>query len=494
MPPSAKRTPFSSREIDAASAGRAESQGDPARAYARRLLRDCGLTTQRVETSMPDERHVGPSAALEWARSGAMILTGEPEAPPRFAAGPVASAAAGAGLALSALAPVPDLARLDAAALLGERAALAGLERRGRISAGGSARFVATRDGCIVVNLSRDEDWRSIAAWLECDALGGLDRADERERWRALESMTVDVTSRHLVDRGRLLGLAITDAPRRIERASAFYRLEAASQAEPANPQRPIRLLDLSSLWAGPLASSLLGLAGFEVLKVESPGRPDGARLGPAAFFDLMNGGKDGCALDLRASRDRSLFERLLDRADVVLESARPRALEQLGYAAADWVGQRSGRLWVSLTGYGRAAPMRDWIAYGDDAAVAAGLGWSLPAGGAAIDDADAPCFCADAVADPLAGLHAAVATLAHHRAGIGGVLDVALFDVARYAAGFEAGALTAPIERRDAGWQIVVNGARHAIAPPRARTGNARAPALASPTEVLADRWTRAC
>ena len=54
--------------------------------------------------------------------------------------------------------------------------------------------------------------------------------------------------------------------------------------------------------------------AGADVLKVESPSRPDGARSGPAAFFDLVNQGKQGAALDLRSPADRPMFERLLER------------------------------------------------------------------------------------------------------------------------------------------------------------------------------------
>ena len=61
-------------------------------------------------------------------------------------------------------------------------------------------------------------------------------------------------------------------------------------------------MVELGSLWAAPLCGSLLAAAGADVVKVESIGRPDGARRGPPAFFDLLNGGKRSVALDLRPS------------------------------------------------------------------------------------------------------------------------------------------------------------------------------------------------
>ena len=58
-------------------------------------------------------------------------------------------------------------------------------------------------------------------------------------------------------------------------------------------------MIDLSALWAGPLCGDLLAGAGATVVKVESTQRPDGARRGAHAFYDLMNGRKRSVALDL---------------------------------------------------------------------------------------------------------------------------------------------------------------------------------------------------
>ena len=87
-------------------------------------------------------------------------------------------------------------------------------------------------------------------------------------------------------------------------------------------------MLDLSSLWAGPLCGRILADAGARVTKVESTARPDGAHQGGAAFFDLLNGGKEQVAFDLDTDDGRAALQQLVARADVVIEASRPRALE----------------------------------------------------------------------------------------------------------------------------------------------------------------------
>ena len=422
-----------------------------------------------------------------------MWLTGEADGPPEFASAPLATAARGAGLALARLAPASPLAGLDAAGLLGERAAIAGLTRGGRTSAGGAARLLEAKDGYVCVHLARPDDWRSVPAWLESAA--GLASAED---WRGLEVLVRRRPAAALVERARWLGLAVAPvphvAPAPIKDASSLplpfaRRLETQRRAQAGEPGRAPRVLDLSSLWAGPLAGSLLAASGAAVLKVESPERPDGARRGPAAFFDLMNAGKSSCALDLNAPADRLVFEQLLEDADIVLESARPRSLEQLGYPAAEWVAGQAGRIWLSITGYGRTAPERDWIAFGDDAAIAAGLGWAPSA-----DTSAPPRFCADAVADPLTGLHAAVAAAAHWQAGLGGLLDVSLAGVVACAAQQSAGPLSLPICRNAAGWSIEAPSGRIAVASPRARAPHRKGPALSPPKRDTLEAWRHAC
>lgn len=465
---------------------------DPAVRHAEDLLGALGLP--RAVPARPVV--LGP--ALEWAGSGAMALTGEPEGPPRFAAGGLATAARGAGLALEALLPGAGFDRLDAPALLGERAALFGFGRRGRVSCGGSAQIVEARDAALAVNLPRDDDWRLLEAWLEVQ----LGEAAAQRDWTRVEAAIAQRAAAPLVERGREIGLAVALAPRAPLPVERPFRLvletRCAPEPEPAPGPGPAirrpRVLDLSSLWAGPLAGALLARAGFDVLKLESATRPDGARAGEPAFFDRLNAGKRSGSLDLHAADGRAVFARLLDSADVVIESARPRALAQLGFDASRWVTARPGRLWASITGHGRDEP---GIAFGDDAAVAAGLAYDPPAPASRAPADPTPRFCGDAIADPLTGLYAAVAIAGLLAEGRGGLLSLALAEVAAHAA--RAGGdlpFSLPIDRRAEGWSVRDGDVWHAVAPPRAQSGlpTDRAPALRPLDAALLDDWTRRC
>ncbi len=82
-------------------------------------------------------------------------------------------------------------------------------------------------------------------------------------------------------------------------------------------------MIDLSSLWAGPLCGNLLQALGARVIKVESTQRPDGARFGAENFFDLLNANKECVALNLNAEEGREQLRQLLLRADIVIEASR---------------------------------------------------------------------------------------------------------------------------------------------------------------------------
>jgi len=374
-------------------------------AHARALL---GALGQRhITLPCEDTRE----AAWLWAHSGAMWLTGHADGAPRACPAPLAACAQGAWLALAALCPRLD-ARFDAFRLLGERAAIAGLGRHGRVSAGGACRLLDTADGMLALNLARTSDRELLHAWLEHPVTD-----DE-----TLAAMACERRTSELMDRARLLGLAAAPltAPRPVDN---WFRSERYAPAIRGVPEIPL-VIDLSGLWAGPLCAQLLRQCGARVVKVESRTRPDGARFGPADFHDLMNAGKESVVIELDRERGRAELAGLLSHADIVIESSRSRALEQMGIRAAEFVAARPGMVWVGISGYGRQAPMRDWIAYGDDAGVAAGLSWII--GDAGSD----PVFCGDAIADPLAGLHAALLALAAWRDGGGQLLDVSLYGV----------------------------------------------------------------
>ncbi|NQX89269.1 MAG: CoA transferase [Halioglobus sp.] len=349
-----------------------------------------------------------------WAESGAQYLTGETFGPTLPSPALLATAARGTWLALSTLGDRTLDPSFPAHQLLGERAAILGLQRQGAVSPGGACHLLHCADGQIALNLPREEDWRLLPAWLECE-VPNLEAATHAVRHRP---------SAELVARARWLGLAAA-RHQSLPHTDGWHQSTRLSVPRPS-PRRPPLVVDLSTIWAGPLCAAVLGELGARVIKVESTSRPDGARGGPPAFFDLLNGSKSSVALDLDTPRGRNQLRQLCQRADIVVESARPRGLEQMGIQAANIVRGGSGITWLSITGYGRAQPMGHWIAYGDDAGVAAGLTTLLQhTSGQAV-------FCGDAVADPLTGLHGALlGWLAWHRGG-GLLLDITLVGVVR--------------------------------------------------------------
>jgi len=382
-----------------------------------------------------------------WAASGVMALTGSPDQP----LGPPA------GLAEGVERLGCRFEGLDALALLGERAALMGLWRRGSTSCGGSCRLLPCADGFLAVSLPRAEDMELVPAWLELDAAP----ASVPAVWSAVARHLRDRDSQLLLDRAVLLGLPVA----RVGETPARTGVTRVSLGDA--PPRPdltgLLVVDLSALWAGPLCGELLARAGAAVVKVESTQRPDGARRGPPTFFDLLNGHKRSVALDLKGPQGTRALQELVRRADVVIEASRPRALAQLGLDGSAVVHAGGPQVWVSITGYGRSGDAANRVAFGDDAAAAGGLVvWS----------GKKPLFCADAIADPLTGLTAASACLEALEAGGRWLLDVSM---AAVSAGLTGPTLPAPPGLT--------------VEPPRARPAEATAPELGADTaRVLAE------
>jgi hypothetical protein len=390
-----------------------------------------------------------------WAASGAMALTGRVDAP----CGPPERLVDGVERLGRALGSSSG-SGLDALALLGERAALMGLWRRGAVSCGGSCRLLPTAGGDhVAVSLPRREDLEAVAAWLELDDVPATTPAT----WSAVAAHLAGRDLEPLLARAQLLGLPVA-------RVGEVQTGEGDGDGDgvvrhvlgPAAPRAVtgVRVVDLSALWAGPLCGDLLAGAGAAVVKVESAARPDGARRGAAPFFDLLNARKRSVALDFARAEGRRALRSLVAWADVVIEASRPRALEQLGIVASDAVRSGGPQVWVSVTGYGRDQEAAGRVAFGDDAAAAGGL----------VVWADgSPLFCADAVADPLTGLTAAHACLAALAEGGRWVLDVSM-------AGVAAG-LGGPTLPAAPGLSV---------AEPRARTPVGRAPALGADTAAV--------
>jgi CoA-transferase family III len=289
-----------------------------------------------------------------------------------------------------------SIAALGGATLLCERAMLGGMRIPGRTSAGGGCRLFDAIDDTIAINLARPADRELLPALFETDSLDPNDQ-------EAIAARIADSDSAALVTRGRLMGLAIASEREVLPSPLRACVELTAGCAATADTGKPPRVVDLSSLWAGPLAAHLLWLAGAEVVKVESRSRPDAMRRGDDAFYALLNQGKASVVLSFTDPNDRQALLSLIAAADIVIESARPRALAQLGIDVAQIVRATPGLVWLSITGHGAEGEAQGWVGFGDDCGVAGGLTAALRAATGVAG------FVGDAIADPMTGIEAAL-------------------------------------------------------------------------------------
>ncbi len=373
-----------------------------------------------------------PHEVVDWARSGAVALSGRPDEPPRLIPGRHASAVREQLAGLGRQVP----------GLLGERAAYAGLSRRGPWSCGGAMRTLPTLDGNLALSLARPDDVALVPALVESEQVGD-------DPWDAVAGWARGASTVEVEDRLTLLGM-----PGGAVRTTGPLRPGVVTtQLGTRIPRDRPLVVDLTSLWAGPLCAQLIGLTGARVVKVESSSRPDGARSGPADFFSLLHDGHEQRVLDFSDPAGIEALRELIHEADLVLEASRPRALQQLGIDAQAVVS--AGTSWLSLTAAGRD---QDAVGFGDDIAARAGLVISadddlLPAG--------------DALADPFSGVRAAVEARAALDSPDAVLIDLSMIDLV-------AEELTSVpehvVSRRQGSWWIEHDGGLDQVLDPQRR------------------------
>ncbi len=134
------------------------------------------------------------------------------------------------------------------------------------------------------------------------------------------------------------------------------------STNERTGPLAHLRVLDLSRLYPGAFCTSLLADLGADVVKVEAPGFGDGLRMMTPEPFKAghvaLNRGKRSLSLDLKNGAAADVVRRLVVGFDVLVESHRPGALEQMGLGYDDLAALNPGLLWCSLTGFGSDGPL----------------------------------------------------------------------------------------------------------------------------------------
>ena len=189
----------------------------------------------------------------------------------------------------------------------------------------------------------------------------------------------------------------------------------------PCRPLTGIRVLDLTTAVAGPVAALLLGALGAEVLRIETPWArprqpasalpyrgdgPDEPWNREARLNELANS-KRSVALNLTTDAGRDIFLDLVEQSDVVLENYSPRVMGNFGLEW-DVLSQRNPQIiYVAMPAFGKSGPWRDRISYGPGIDAMSGLSWLTGyADGSPLKPGNFYC-------DQNAGLHAALSTVA---------------------------------------------------------------------------------
>ena len=192
------------------------------------------------------------------------------------------------------------------------------------------------------------------------------------------------------------------------------------------------RVLDLTSSLAGPTATEILGALGADVIKIEHPGRGDEARdWGPPFFeggsvmFFAANAGKRSLALDLKSARGLDALLRLVDGADVAVQSLRPGTAERLGFGPDVLRGRNPRLVYATIGAFGRKGPLASEPGYDPLMQAAAGI---MSVTG---ESGGPPARVGASVIDLGTGVWAALAIVAALHEGAGRTLDLSLYETA---------------------------------------------------------------
>ncbi len=194
-----------------------------------------------------------------------------------------------------------------------------------------------------------------------------------------------------------------------------------------------VRVIDASTLFAGPLAAMHLGDLGAEVIKVENPRRPDGSRgHGPSKdghnlWWKTLGRNKRTVGIDLSTPGGQEVFTRLAASADIVIENFRPDTLETWGLGYDVLAAENPGLILARITGFGQVGPMRRRAGFGTLAEAMSGFA-SLT--GEPDGPPTLPAFgLADGVTSLAAAFALATALFTRERTGRGQVIDLAIVE-----------------------------------------------------------------
>ena len=200
-----------------------------------------------------------------------------------------------------------------------------------------------------------------------------------------------------------------------------------------SGPLAGLTVVDVTHMLAGPYCTWLLGALGADVIKIERPGHGDHTRSlepkleGESLYFLSVNRNKRSLTLNLKSSEGRNVFERLVARADIVVENNRPGAMARLGLDFAALSKINPGLIYASISGFGQTGPYSERPAF--DAVIQAMSGMMSLTGEAHRP----PSRVGASIGDMAASLFAAVGIVSaiheRSRTGIGTLVDVAMLD-----------------------------------------------------------------
>ncbi|MCX5820362.1 MAG: CoA transferase [Deltaproteobacteria bacterium] len=194
-----------------------------------------------------------------------------------------------------------------------------------------------------------------------------------------------------------------------------------------------LRIVDLTRVLAGPFATMMLADMGAQVVKIEEPGKGDDSRfLGPfingeSIYYMNLNRNKKGITLNLKSSKGKELFLKLVGTSDIVVENFRPGTMEKLGLGYEDLKKIHPKIIYAAVSGFGHYGPYKDRPGYDIIGQAMGGLmsttGWP----------GQPPTRTGTAMGDVLGGLSVAIGMLSAIRYrdqhGVGQKIDVSLVD-----------------------------------------------------------------
>ena len=198
-------------------------------------------------------------------------------------------------------------------------------------------------------------------------------------------------------------------------------------------PLSGLLVLDLTRVLVGPYCTMILSDLGARVIKVEAPGVGDDSRgFGPfiedqSAYFMSLNRNKESIALNLKVEEDKKIFEKILDKTDILVENFKPGTLTKWGYGWENLKDKYPKLIYASASGFGQTGPLKELPAYD---MVVQGMGGLMSVTGQANSE---PTRVGTSIGDITAGLFTAIGINAalydRQKTGKGMYIDVSMLD-----------------------------------------------------------------